>query len=100
MRYWDGAGWTDDKHPAGPGAVSGAAARPRTNGMAIAAFVCSLVWLVGTGSILGIVFGVMAQRQIDESGGQEGGRGLATARVVLGLIGCVPALFAFLAIVA
>ena len=52
----------------------------RTNGLAIAAFVMSLVsvWLPG------LICGYIARRQIDRSGGAETGRGLATAAIVIG----------------
>ena len=60
------------------------AARPRTNGMAIASMVLGIVWMYGVGSILALVFGYSAKRQIDASGGQEGGRGMAVAGIVLG----------------
>jgi hypothetical protein len=56
-----------------------------TSGVAVAAFICSLVGLW----IAGIPLGVHAQRQIDQSGGRKTGRGFATAGIVLGIIGVV-----------
>lgn len=59
-----------------------------TNGMAIASFVCSLlffVWFVP--SILAVTFGFVAKRQLRESMGQQAGAGLATAGIVLGWMG-------------
>jgi hypothetical protein len=53
--------------------------------MAVAAFVLALVGL-GIGSILAIVLGYQAQRDIDNSGGTQTGRGLATAGIVIGWI--------------
>ena len=44
-----------------------------------------VAWPIG--SILALVFGYMAKRQIDESGGVQGGRGLAIAGIVLGWVG-------------
>ena len=58
----------------------------QTNGLAVAAFVVSLV-ACGIGSILGLVFGYKAKAQIDASGGREGGRGFAVAGIVIGWVG-------------
>ena len=54
----------------------------RKNGLAIAAFIMSLVsvWLPG------LICGYIARRQIDRSGGAESGRGLATAAIVIGWV--------------
>ena len=60
--------------------------RTRTNGFAIASFALSLA-AVGIGSILALVFGYMAKGSIERSNGQETGRGLAIAGIVLGWIG-------------
>jgi hypothetical protein len=59
---------------------------PPTNGFAIASLICGIVGM-GVGSILALVFGYVARRQIDESNGMQGGRGLAIAGIVLGWIG-------------
>ena len=59
----------------------------RTNGMAVASLVLGIVWIYGIGSILALVFGYVGRNQIDQSGGVEAGRGLATAGIVLGWIG-------------
>lgn len=56
-----------------------------TNGFAIAALICSLVAGCGVGSILGIVFGYIARRQIAERG--ERGSGMALAGIIIGWIG-------------
>lgn len=60
---------------------------PRTNGLAIASLVLGIVWIYWIGSILALVFGYVAKRQIDRSNGAESGRGLAIAGIVLGWIG-------------
>ena len=60
---------------------------PVTNGMAIASMVLGILWLYWIGSVLALVFGYMARRQIDESQGLQTGRGMATAGIVLGWIG-------------
>ena len=59
----------------------GAVGTNSTNGFAIAALVCPLV-ACGVGSILGIVFGHVARRQIKRTG--EGGAGLALAGLIIG----------------
>ncbi len=60
----------------------------RTNGLAVASLVLGIVgWaLCGIGSILAIVFGVIARNQIRASGGREGGDGMAKAGVILGCV--------------
>lgn len=65
----------------------GYAARQTTNGMAIASLVLGILWLYWIGSILALVFGYVAKRQIDDSRGLQGGRGMAVAGIVLGWIG-------------
>jgi hypothetical protein len=57
------------------------------NGFAIASLVLGIVWVMGIGSILALVFGYVAKGQIDASGGAQGGRGLAIAGIVLGWVG-------------
>jgi len=58
-----------------------------TNGLAIASLVLSLIWLGGLGSLLAVIFGVIAKRQIKSTG--QSGSGLATAGLVIGIIGIV-----------
>lgn len=70
----------------------------QTNGLAIAALVCGIVWLGGLGSILALVLGYTAKGQIDRSGGREGGRGLAVAGIVLGWIGVAGMILVLLSI--
>ncbi len=57
----------------------------RTNGLAIASMVLGILWLYWIGSILALVFGYTAKKQIRERG--ETGGGMATAGIVLGWIG-------------
>jgi len=77
----------------------------RTNGLAVASLVCSLVWLGGLGSILAIIFGFVARAQIKRSiGGVDGGEGaqgngLAIAGIIIGFVGLV-AVVAFVIAVA
>jgi hypothetical protein len=56
-----------------------------TNGMAVAALVCGILGIF----VLAMIFGYIGRRQIDESHGHYGGRGMATAGIVLGWIGLV-----------
>ena len=56
-----------------------------TNGMAIASLVLGIVWIYWVGSILALIFGYQARKQIAERG--DGGAGLATAGIVLGWVG-------------
>ncbi len=58
-----------------------------TNGFAIASLVLGIVWIMGVGSILALVFGYIAKGQITASGGAQGGHGLAIAGIVLGWVG-------------
>src|SRR5262245_32066972 len=64
---------------------------PKTNSSAVVSIVCGILSfavcsLVG---IVGIIYGLRAKREIQESGGTEGGEGLATAGIVLSAIGLV-----------
>ena len=65
----------------------GYAPPPRTNGLAVASLVCSLalIWLVGVGAVLAVIFGFTARSQIRRSGGAQQGRGLALAGILIGL---------------
>jgi hypothetical protein len=57
----------------------------QTNPLAIASMVCGMVALVlGPLAILAIVFGHIARRQVYRTG--EGGRGMATAGLILGYL--------------
>jgi hypothetical protein len=56
-----------------------------TNGLAIASMVLGILWIYWIGSILAIIFGFIAMSQIKER--NQGGRGMATAGLVLGFIG-------------
>lgn len=61
----------------------------KTNGMAVASLVCSLVWLGGVGSILAIIFGFVGRAQIKKSEGGVQGNGLAIAGIIIGFVGLV-----------
>src|SRR3954467_10119802 len=64
--------------------------QPPTSGAATASLVlgiCGLVVCPFVCSVLALVFGYQAREQIDESGGQLGGRSSAVAGIVLGWVG-------------
>lgn len=67
-----------------PQPVPWAMSRP-TNGMAVASMVLGILWLYWIGSILALIFGYIARRQIRERG--ESGNGMAIAGIVLGWVG-------------
>lgn len=54
------------------------------NGLAIASLVLGIVWLWWLGSILALVFGYIARKQIRQRG--QSGDGLAVAGIVLGWV--------------
>ncbi len=58
-----------------------------TNGFAVASLVLGIVWWMGIGSILALVFGYIGKSQINQSGGTQTGRGMAIAGIVLGWVG-------------
>ncbi len=53
--------------------------------MAIASLVLGILWIYWIGSILALIFGYQARKQIAAQG--DWGRGMATAGIVLGWIG-------------
>jgi hypothetical protein len=87
FRYWNGSSWDSawlaDK-PGAVGYVAGSKAGT-TNGLAIASLVLGIVWVYWIGSVLAIIFGAVALRQIGRRG--QSGRGMAIAGLVLGIIG-------------
>jgi hypothetical protein len=54
----------------------------KTNTLAIASLVASVIWLCGIGSIAGIVLGIVALNQIKQT--RESGQGLAIAGIAVG----------------
>jgi len=95
-----GYGFAPPTGPPGYGAPGGYGAPPggpaygyvpaqKTNGLAIASLVCSLVWLGGLGSMLAIIFGFIARGQIRRSDPQVQGNGLALAGILVGFAGLV-----------
>jgi len=101
QRYWTGEAWAAPGPPPPPyaqGFPAYVVPRQTTNGFAIASMILGIIWIYWIGSILALVFGYIAKRQIAASNGTEGGGGMATAGIVLGWIG-VAALVALIVIV-
>ena len=71
--------------------------RRGTSGYAIASLILSLAFC-GIGSVLAIILGNRAKREIAASGGALGGEGMAKAGIVLGWIG-IPVFIVYLVIV-
>jgi len=77
--------------PYGPAWWPGQAAPPITSGLAITALVLSVLWIGGLGSVLAVIFGIVALSQIRSSSGQKRGKALATSGLVIGALGLVAA---------
>ena len=60
------------------------ALRVRTNGLAVAAVVCGLLFFTLVGAVLGIVFGHISLGQIKASRGWQRGSGMALTGIVVG----------------
>ena len=73
-----------------PGSVGGRA----TNALAVVAMVLGILWIWWVGSILALVFGYIALRQI--RAGNQSGRRMALAGIVLGWFGVAAAILALI----
>jgi hypothetical protein len=51
--------------------------------------VLSILWLGGLGSVLAVIFGISGHRTVKRSNGWQTGSGLATAGLVIGIVGVV-----------
>jgi hypothetical protein len=71
--------------PAAPDQLVGAFRE--TNGSAIVSVVLGVLWFAGVGSLLALVFGYKARREIKHSAGSQKGSGLATAGIIFDWIG-------------
>jgi uncharacterized membrane protein len=58
-----------------------------TNGSAIVSVLLGVLWFAGIGSVLALIFGYRARREIKSSAGTQKGSGLATTGIILGWIG-------------
>ena len=97
QRYWDGTAWTEHRMPAVQSGGYGSAPAAENSSKATIALVLGIVSLVACCLFAGIpamILGRQATREIDASGGRLGGRGLATAGFVTGLISTVLSLLA------
>ncbi len=75
---------------ASPMGVPGVA--PKTSGLAIASLVCACLGFCGITAILGLIFGIVAQRKIKQSNGQLTGGGLALAGIIVSAVLFIPGL--------
>ena len=57
--------------------------------ISLIAGILGLTFVPTLGSIVALITGYMARKEINESGGMMGGSGMATAGIVLGIIGLV-----------
>ena len=75
--------------------------QPKTSGMAIASLVCGILGLICIPilpALLGLIFGIIAIRKINSSGGGVGGKGLAVGGLITSVIGVIilPAILALI----
>jgi Domain of unknown function (DUF4190)/Protein of unknown function (DUF2510) len=101
LRYWDGLDWTDHNstEASPPPRPPWYPPPARTSGFAVASLVLSLVWLGGLGSVLAIIFGTQAKKEIRRSPGSVTGDGMATAGIVLGILGIMGAVTAWIGLI-
>jgi len=72
-----------------------AAPQQQNNTMALISLIASILgvtFVPTVGSIVGLILGYMARKQIRESGGVQGGEGMAKAGIIIGWIGVALAL--------
>jgi hypothetical protein len=72
----------------------------KTSGMAIASLILGLVWATGIGSLLAVIFAIVARKNIKDSRGRQTGEGLAIAGLVIGIIGLLGAVLFFVSVAA
>src|SRR5687767_14050678 len=82
--------------PGAYGVAPVAVASPKQSGHAVASLVLGLLVLYGVGSILAIIFGVVEKNKIRESNGWVTGGGMATAGIVLGIVGLIGSIIFFI----
>lgn len=78
---------TAEAFSAARAAAQPAPAASKSNGLAIASLVLGILWLGWLGSVLAVIFGHVAHKQISDAEGRQSGKGMATAGLVLGYIG-------------
>lgn len=85
-------GYTPPPPPPGYSAYSASPVPQKTNGLAVASLVLSLVgvipcfWWFQVPGLLGLIFGVVSRNQIKRSNGMQKGAGLAIAGLVIGIV--------------
>ena len=67
-----------------------------TNALAIASLILSILWFFGLGSVLAVIFALVALSKINASHGAQDGRGLAFAGLIIGICGLVGSVGFFL----
>ena len=60
--------------------------------LAVASLILSVVWLLGAGSILALIFGYRSRREIEREPFAHTGRGIALIGIVIGWIGVAGAI--------
>ena len=68
----------------------------KTSKQAIASLTLSILWLLGIGSLIAIVLGHKARADIKKNSETLKGKGIALAGLILGYLGIILSLFAFL----
>ncbi len=63
--------------------------RRKTNGMAIASLVFSIVWIAGIGSVVAIILGFISQGKTKRSTGAKGGADVAISGIIIGVAGLI-----------
>jgi hypothetical protein len=66
-------------------------ATPKTSGLAIGSLVMGFLWMGGMGSLIALVLGLLARKEIADSNGRVTGRGLAFGGMLLGGLGVLVA---------
>ena len=80
-------GLTADVTPAPPPPAPRVIVRPaRTNAWAVASFISAILWFGWFGSVVAVVSGHLALRQISRSGGAQSGVGFAVSGLVVGYV--------------
>lgn len=69
---------------------------PTTSGLAIASMILGILWIYWMGSIVALVLGYLAMREIREDPQGVEGKGMAVAGIVLGWVGMATLLLAIL----
>jgi hypothetical protein len=88
--------WLADVRGPGDIPTSATFAYPQvpTSGLAIASMVLGILWIYWIGSIVALVLGYLALREIRQNPKAIEGRGMATAGVILGWVGVATLLLA------